>query len=262
MGLIQVSATQMAGHWCAFHCALRLKSALQSTIASPEFSQLKVAGPSASACRELKETVISLIDRDQFWDAIKVVVKSFFPIVKCLRMCDVDSPNLDKVHCCTKCTTAYLENTCTEFDNRLLFNADPLSVSLKEFDDDDGPSLLVNQPAKAAPKSKVASKACCAADALEDCRQAFSDSSNMSSHVLAIWKKRAEQLKSDFALAGHLLNVQPCIFMDAKEDLTMENEEKLKAIVSKIFCCPNHSEKEAKQILTDFMEQFHSFRQK
>ncbi len=58
------------------------------------------------------------------------------------------------------------------------------------------------------------------------------------------------------------MNVQPCIFMDAKEDLTTENEEKLKGVVSKIFHCPNHSEKEAKQILTDFMEQFHSFHQK
>ncbi len=190
MGLIQVSATRMAGHWCAFHRALRLKSALQSTIASSEFSQLKVAGPSASACRELKEAVISLIDRDQFWDAIKVVVKSFFPIVKCLRMCDADSPNLDKVYYCTKHTTASLEHTSKEFNNRLLFNAHPLTVSLKEFDDDDGPSLLVvNQPAKAAPTSKVASKVRCAADALEDCRQAFSDSSDMSHHVLDIWQK-------------------------------------------------------------------------
>ncbi len=110
-------------------------------------------------------------------------------------MCDADSPNLDKVCHHTKHTTASLENTCTEFDNRLLFNADPLSVSLKELLDDDGPSLLVNQPAKAGPKakadpkSKVASKARHAADALEDHRQTFADSSNMSSHVLVIWEK-------------------------------------------------------------------------
>ncbi len=82
------------------------------------------------ACQKLKDTVLDLVEHDDFWDAIKVIVKSFFPIIKCLRMCDADTPNLDKVYCCTKHTTAALDDICTGFDDTSLFNDDSLNVIL------------------------------------------------------------------------------------------------------------------------------------
>ncbi len=158
MGLLKVSATRMAGCWCAFHRALHLKQALCRTVESPIFKKMKMKG-SKVACQKLKDTVLDLVECDDFWDAIKVIVKSFFPIIKCLRMCDADTPNLDKVHHYTKHTTAALDDIKTEFDDKSLFNDHALNVVLREFLDD-GPSVMEQPTEKEAAKAvkKVLSK--------------------------------------------------------------------------------------------------------
>ncbi len=93
---------------------------------------------------------------------------------------------------------------------------------------------------------------------MQNCKGS-SDSSDLSKRVVAIWKHRAEQLKSDFALAGHLLNVQPSICTDAKKDVTPDNLKRLEAVASKLLRCPDHSDNEREQLVQCFMDQFHAF---
>ena len=81
----------------------------------------------------------------------------------------------------------------------------------------------------------------------------------ISGKIVQIWNNRSEKLKTDFAIAGHLLSVQEEIFSNAVEDITPENIEKMIGVAKKLFWTPNCNEQATQDSVNRFRDQFNDF---
>lgn len=89
IGLIRVAETRMAGYFYAFHRLLRLKPALEATIASVEFQALQLSKPFISSA-------LKFIRDKEMWKALYALTRCLFPALRVLRLADRSEPGFDR----------------------------------------------------------------------------------------------------------------------------------------------------------------------
>ena len=82
----------MGGWFYSFHRLIRLRFALKRTIHSKTWKKDIHLNSQAS-----KNEIESIINCDEFFQAIKTVVILMFPAIMCLRFSDRDDPGMDKL---------------------------------------------------------------------------------------------------------------------------------------------------------------------
>ena len=91
IGLIQAAETRMGGYFYAFYRLLRLKKALRQTVVSKEWENVVVENP------KLKQTIEMVVNNDDFFNLVKMVVLVLYPVIKCLQLADTNKPGMDKI---------------------------------------------------------------------------------------------------------------------------------------------------------------------
>ena len=150
MGLLQVAGTRMAGYYYAMLRAHQLKVPLRRSVEDKNFLSCNLSGQNQQITKKLKTEVIRIIENNYFFDAIKILVKALFPVVKCLRLSDCNKPGMDKIYYFLRETKHRLAHSADGFNNALLFNTDPISVQPEDFDEDneDDIDLMVSDSRK------------------------------------------------------------------------------------------------------------------
>ena len=87
VGLIKVSECRMAGYFIALLRILRLKDALQATVTSTEFKELRVFADVAHA-----------VLQDGLWQYIFVMCRALYAPMRLLRLADQKIPAMDKLY--------------------------------------------------------------------------------------------------------------------------------------------------------------------
>jgi hypothetical protein len=109
----------MAGHFIAFQRMLRLKNAIQSTLASSEFILLKVA----------KEET-KLLKDDLIWQCLADIVRAAFPALRVLRLADKKSQGMDKLYYYVRKTDATLTTQANDLNK---IASEEVKTKLKTF---------------------------------------------------------------------------------------------------------------------------------
>ena len=87
IGFIKPSDCRMAGHRIALLRVLRLKDALQATVTSTEFKELKVF-----------TTISYVLLQDEFWQYLFVMCRALYAPMRLLRFADMKIPAMDKLY--------------------------------------------------------------------------------------------------------------------------------------------------------------------
>ena len=90
VGLLRTTETRFASFFYSMHRALRCRSALEATVHSVAWKDLKRQKPFINrAAEDVKD--------DMFWKRIFFLLRALYPLLKLLRMADSNKPNMDKV---------------------------------------------------------------------------------------------------------------------------------------------------------------------
>ena len=95
LGLIRAADTRMAGYFIAFFRMIRVKDALVSTVASPEWKDYR---PSSSKQRSMLETVEHFIHNNRMWEGLVILCETIFPCVRVLCLADRNEPAFDRLY--------------------------------------------------------------------------------------------------------------------------------------------------------------------
>ena len=116
IGLLRGAGTRFATIWYAMHCALRVKSALLSTIHNPHFATLSIV-----KSNDRVRLAVLDIKNEGFWHAIYILLRSCFPALRALRFCDAGVPNMDKLYYLSHKATKALEFLTETLNKRTTF---------------------------------------------------------------------------------------------------------------------------------------------
>eukprot|EP00804_Cyclotella_cryptica_P023183 CCRYP_000384-RA/>CCRYP_000384-RA protein AED:0.23 eAED:0.23 QI:0/0/0/1/0.5/0.33/3/0/501 len=90
VGLLQITETRFACFFYSMHRALCCRGALEATVHSVAWKDLKRQKPFINhAAEDVKD--------DMFWKRIFFLLRALYPLLKLLRMDDSNKPNMDKV---------------------------------------------------------------------------------------------------------------------------------------------------------------------
>jgi hypothetical protein len=90
VGLLRSAETRFASFFYAMHRALRVRKALEATIHSAAWTDMK----------KVKTFIVRAagdVDDKLFWKRIFVLLRALFPLLKLLRRADSNHPNMDKI---------------------------------------------------------------------------------------------------------------------------------------------------------------------
>ena len=89
---IRSSDERMGGHIISLERTFRLKSTLESLITDPIFKNKNIGK------KGIKTKIIQLIKSKMFWNHVLVCLKSLFPLLKLLKLCDKKEPEMDRLY--------------------------------------------------------------------------------------------------------------------------------------------------------------------
>ena len=109
IGLIRATDVRMGGHIICLTRLLRLKPVFDSLIVSRHFLDIKEN-------IRVKTCVIKWLKDETLWKNIFVLVRSCFPLLKLLRLCDKREPAMDRLMYYVRQTDAALEKSIGALD--------------------------------------------------------------------------------------------------------------------------------------------------
>lgn len=118
IGLLRGAGTRFATMWYAMHRALRLKSALLSTIHNPHFANLSIV-----KSNDRVRLAVLDVKNEGFWHAIYILLRSCFPALRALRFCDAGVPNMDKLYYLSHKATMALEFSTETLNKKTTFSS-------------------------------------------------------------------------------------------------------------------------------------------
>jgi hypothetical protein len=203
--LIRAAETRMAGHAYAFCRMLRLREPLIATIGSAAYKDLKLKGFP-------KRVEEFLLDPDM-WEAVYVVLRCLFPMIRCLRLGDEGScGGMSYIFFYVRQTDEALKKSLPLLDSLNYFDKhepedadkvdeedeqDEEEVSDDSSDDDSGDELMENSEDE---------------DAME-AQEEFT----LGEQILFFWKHRRQKLITPLAIAGWYCSAHPDVRRDVLE---------------------------------------------
>ena len=240
IGLIKAADTRMAGYFKALHRMLRLKPALEATVSSLPFRDLRTLG-------RKKVRVNAIIQDEDFWKQVFYLLRSIFPALKVLRLADSNQPGMDKLHYLQSKESKAIERSLHWLNDVSLFPADD-EVNYEgvdhqpygDSDSEDGSEVdnVVNNHTELSDEFSDGGQENSdeEVDESEEEDESVSvGSSCVGYRILSHWNKRKKWLDSDFAIAGWMLSVCPEIMEDVKVHCTGDDRMAMECVIKHLY---------------------------
>ena len=147
IGLLRAADTRMAGYFYALHRMLRLKPALEATVASAEFIGLNLSKPVVTKA-------VNFINDKEMWNALYCVLRCLFPALRVLRLADKSEPGFDCLYYFIRRTDLALDWSSRSFELKDYFTKNTRSIEVvmdrmenyknenEHLEDDDGDEFM------------------------------------------------------------------------------------------------------------------------
>jgi hypothetical protein len=254
IGLIRAADTRMAGYFYAFHRMLRLKPALEATVASVEFQGLGLQKP-------VVVKAVAFINDREMWNALHVVTRCLFPALRVLRLADRSEPGFDSLYYFIRKCEKAMEWSAHAFANLNYFTnsiRNPMNlqdimdnvVRKEPLDDDDEFDDMV------AEGHDEDGEGLSDDDNVPELHVGSGTGKDFGKHIRTIWNKRKTQMVSDFCIAGWLLSPLEEVVMDVRSARTSAHNDAMDRILGKLyhFLMDNELDKLKDTFWTEFDE--------
>lgn len=235
IGLLRAADTRMAGYFYALHRMLRLKPALEATVASAEFIGLNLSKPVVTKA-------VSFINDKEMWNALYCVLRCLFPALRVLRLADKSEPGFDCLYYCIRRTDFALDWSSRSFESNAYFANNTRSVEVvrdrmenyksSEHLEDDGDEFM----------DMIETGHDVDREGLSDDDSVFSNlpvgtgtGRDLGVQIAYLWNKRRGQMVSDFCVAGWMLSPLEEVLCDAKEGRSAESNLAMDLLLGKLY---------------------------
>jgi hypothetical protein len=257
LGLIRAADNRMAGYFTAFHRMLRLKPALEATIASAEFIGLKLTKP-------VVVNVVAFLKDPGMWNAMHVLTRCLFPALRVLRLADKSQPGFDCLYHYICKTDKAMEWSTRSFNSVCYFTSavrDPLvledilrngGVNANAMEEDEFMSMITEGYDDSDGEG----------DSDDDSHTLpyAGTGRDLGRNILALWERRKVNMVSDFCIAGLLLAPLQDVMEDVRANRTGVHNEAMDRIIKKLYY--NRTKDELGTILDMFWTEWDEFNQR
>ena len=238
LGLIRAADNRMAGYFTAFHRMLRLKPALEATIASAEFLSLKLTKP-------VVLRVVAFLKDQAMWNTMHVLTRCLFPALRVLRLADKSEPGFDCLYYFIRRTDRAMDWSTRSFNSVAYFttavrdpvvmedlvrnDGGPCDGSLEEdeytsmlaqgYDDDDDDDEERDVGVTNATSGR-----------------------DLGRSIMTLWNSRKVKMVSDFCIAGWLLSPLEEVMEDVRTNRTGSHTDSMDRIIKKMYYSCNDDE--------------------
>lgn len=242
IGLIRAAETRMAGYWYCFHRLLRLKNALAQTVMSPHWSDIN--SPALPRMKKIK--IEELCKSRVFFESIKMLVATMYPVIRVLRLSDRNKAGMDKLYYHTQRTTDLLYK-----------NVDALASALSAFDDyekeigyeSDNESDDEGEVSNDTDDDSVCDDSC--------------DEDTIKDIILDRWNHRKASLNHDFAIVGWMCSVVPEIYNHCSlKNLKPEHHQAFERVARKLLNGPHIKPSALNLLVCEAIDALSKFRRK
>ena len=261
---IRASDTRMGGHIISLARTYRLKAVLESLVTDHNFISKKAIGKKGT-----KEKIISLIKSKSFWNHVLVCLKSLFPLLKLLRLCDKKEPAMDRLYYYVRQADISLigskkdlddmqeeVNTCDpkmseEYYNITVYKEDIIEgkdsdneYEDSEDDDEEGdnPDTIEKLDSEATVYSML---------------NKGKTGKDLGGQIINLWMKRRRHLIHSYAITAWMLSPIPEVMSDVEKNESQEHILVVEALIDKIF----HDEDTGK-LKDQFWIEYNEFKEK
>jgi len=197
----------MAGFFYAIHRALRLRPALEATVISPKWLNLKDK-------RKILDRAAEDVRYDVFWKQCYVLLRSIWPLLKLLRLSDTNTPGMDKMYYLAEKAMQALKKSKKDLEDTTLFGNDECSMDIEEdgkysdseSEEDEG--LLET--------SGLGEDADASSSGQEEEEEEDSVELTLHDKMMKSVEKRMGPLGHDYAILGWICSVHPDVRKDVK----------------------------------------------
>jgi hypothetical protein len=252
IGFMRAAGTRMAGEFIAFLRWLRMKAAIDSTIASPQFVSLKVA-----------QDLVSILKKEGLWHILFKLVRAVYPILRILRLADQKVPGMDKLNFYVRKGDEILAeggrgakdlNDITDRKLNDVFSSINSYLACDEVHDDEEESDQDDFDENEAEENEE-----------DDPSETFH---TLSDQVKNAWDARRKRLVSDYSITGWMLSPVKEIMVDANDNHDGSHRTAVERLVVKLLLPESGYEtsekwEEAKgSLLEQFWHEFECFHSK
>ena len=115
IGLIWAAGTRMGGFFYCFHRLLHLRVVLKAVVITTWIKKVEFEKKNS----HFKDLVEKIAGSDELFEAITIVVKMLWPVIKCILLSDSNSPGMDKIWFFVRQTTFRLKDMVKEIDDKV-----------------------------------------------------------------------------------------------------------------------------------------------
>ena len=254
IGLIRAADTRMAGYFIAFHRMLRLRPALEATIASVEFRGLNLS-------KAVVVKVIAFLNNQEMWKSLHALTHCLFPALRVLRLANKSEPGFDSLYYFVRRADKAMEWSSSSFERITYFSSatrDPdvlqdlfRSERHEEEDDEFESMLAVGHDDDGEGNSDDESQL-----SVEE----GNSGTDLMDNILRLWNKRRVNMMSDFSIAGWLLSPLEEVMQDVKNNRIAMDNWAMDRILDKFYY--RETETERGRIKDAFWTEFSEFNNK
>ena len=214
VGLLRSAETRFASFFYAMHRALRCLAALESTVHSAQWNDLKqLKAFITRAANNVKDKT--------FWKRLFVLLRALFPLLKLLRCADSNKQNMDKVCFHVNQIRMHLIRSKDDLMDEELF---PANYSISKADEEDGNYDSGSECEEDDEEEEQANAAFTVEEEDLDVYEVddewgtlVTDESNgIFTPILDAIAKRTPKMLHDFAWLAFVCSIRPDIVEDAK----------------------------------------------
>jgi Protein of unknown function (DUF 659) len=255
IGLVRAADTRMAGYFYALHRMLRLKPALEATVASAEFVGLKLTNA-------LVTQAVAFITDREMWKALHCVLRCLFPALRVLRLADKSDPGFDCLYYFIRKADKAMEWSVRSFESIDHFQRTTVARSENRWDDGNGDDEFMDM-IEMGHESDGEGEGLSDEDSnLNDLPSGNGGGKQLGSDITFLWNKRKRNMVSDFCIAGWMLSPLEDVMLDvslsrASSLDTTENNSAMDRILAKFY--HDRTEEELGEVMDTFWTEYDAF---
>lgn len=239
IGLVRAADTRMAGFFYAFHRMLRLKPALEATVASVEFQSLRLT-------KSVVVKAVRFVQDKEMWNALHCLTRCLFPALRVLRLADKSEPGFDRLYYFVRKTDKTMEWSTRAFrtvsyfttavedpfvvEDILRNGAEPDEEPVDEEEEDETMESMLLAGHEDDPDDEGIS------DDDSDLGLPFGPTGEQfGTNIRTLWAKRKVNMVSDFCIAGWLLSPLDEVMEDVKSARNVFSNQAMDRILNKLY---------------------------
>lgn len=231
IGLIRAAENRMAGYFLAFHRLLRLKPALESTVASVEFQGLKLT-------KSVVLKSVAFVQDKEMWNALHCLTRCLFPALRVLRLADKSEPGFDCLYYFIRRAEKNMEWSINSFssvsyftkvanDKNILADIEKHRGADDFLEDDEFVQMLPEGYEEDEDDEDHDDRD---GDIIVGCTGA-----GFGKNIITLWEKRRYCMASDFCIAGWMLSPLEEVMNDVKSGRDSDTNEAMDRILTKMY---------------------------